>query len=393
MLQNYVTDTPNFENNEDSLKDISGININSDSNRKKSLPKGTIRPKIIESIRYKDSETNTILDSTNFPSIIGFTSSSERFENNNNNIYANSFNENPGPGSYNCPSSFKNSFQSFSSKGYLNGFLSKENRFDKRDGKLFYEKFNPGPGDYQLFKFNSLYEKMKKSLIGKNLFHENTNLNTIEEKKPNPCTYDPKKPISESYKQDNLFNSKIKRFKVKYNNNPGPGTYYLNKNNKKKSLSESAAFKKPIEKKKDILKHLRIKTENEINLEFLDNKFNKDVNKNIFDLSKTRDEYFKRNYSNNLKDQKIKILKFDLGENIDTKDIKPYEFTNYNPKEEKMKLASPRWKENKYAFKTPGPAYYRIRPLEKHLSFNRNEKIFNSSPGIIYTYYQNNNIY
>ena len=39
MLQNYVTDRPKFENIEDSLKDISGININSDSNRKNHFQK------------------------------------------------------------------------------------------------------------------------------------------------------------------------------------------------------------------------------------------------------------------------------------------------------------------------------------------------------------------
>ena len=296
--------------------------------------------------------------------------------------------ETPGPGTYNSPSSFKQSFKSFSSKGYLNGFLSKEDRFDKRDGKLFYERFKPGPGNYQLFNRNSLYEEVKKSLIGKNLYNNfnSSNINK-EDKKPDPCTYDPIKPISESYKQDNLFNSKIIRFKMKFNNNPGPGTYY-NRFKPKNKLCESAVFKKPIDKKIDVYKLLKIKTDDDVKNEYLDMKKNKDI-KNNFDLSKTREIYFKKNYSQNFDNPKINNLQFDLGENIDTHDIKPYEFTTYNQKDEIMKLASPRWKDNKYEFKVPGPAYYKIRTIEKHLSFNRNDKIFNSSPGVIYKYYEN----
>jgi hypothetical protein len=382
MYPTYVTDVPKIKNIENPLEDLKSITLKSDSQRNKTLPKKKKyhHQKVETNLRYKDtidSESNT----TNFPSI-GFTSTSERFENNNSNM------ETPGPGTYNSPSSFKQSFKSFSSKGYLNGFLSKEDRFDKRDGKLFYERFKPGPGNYQLFNRNSLYEEVKKSLIGKNLYNNfNSSNNIKEDKKPDPCTYDPIKPISESYKQDNLFNSKIIRFKMKFNNNPGPGTYY-NRFKPKNKLCESAVFKKPIDKKIDIYKLLKIKTDDDVKNEYLDMKKNKDI-KNNFDLSKTREIYFKKNYSQNFDNPKINNLQFDLGENIDTHDIKPYEFTTYNQKDEIMKLASPRWKDNKYEFKVPGPAYYKIRTIEKHLSFNRNDKIFNSSPGVIYKYYEN----
>ena len=382
MYPTYVTDVPKIKNIENPLEDLKSITLKSDSQRNKTLPKKKTyhHQKVETNLRYKDtidSESNT----TNFPSI-GFTSTSERFENNNSNM------ETPGPGTYNSPSSFKQSFKSFSSKGYLNGFLSKEDRFDERDGKLFYERFKPGPGNYQLFNKNSLYEEVKKSLIGKNLYNNfnSSNINK-EDKKPDPCTYDPIKPISESYKQDNLFNSKIIRFKMKFNNNPGPGTYY-NRFKPKNKLCESAVFKKPIDKKIDIYKLLKIKTDDDVKNEYLDMKRNKDI-KNNFDLSKTREIYFKKNYSQNFDNPKINNLQFDLGENIDTHDIKPYEFTTYNQKDEIMKLASPRWKDNKYEFKVPGPAYYKIRTIEKHLSFNRNDKIFNSSPGVIYKYYEN----
>ena len=382
MYPTYVTDVPKIKNIENPLEDLKSITLKSDSQRNKTLPKKKTyhHQKVETNLRYKDtidSESNT----TNFPSI-GFTSTSERFENNNSNM------ETPGPGTYNSPSSFKQSFKSFSSKGYLNGFLSKEDRFDERDGKLFYERFKPGPGNYQLFNKNSLYEEVKKSLIGKNLYNNfnSSNINK-EDKKPDPCTYDPIKPISESYKQDNLFNSKIIRFKMKFNNNPGPGTYY-NRFKPKNKLCESAVFKKPIDKKIDIYKLLKIKTDDDVKNEYLDMKKNKDI-KNNFDLSKTREIYFKKNYSQNFDNPKINNLQFDLGENIDTHDIKPYEFTTYNQKDEIMKLASPRWKDNKYEFKVPGPAYYKIRTIEKHLSFNRNDKIFNSSTGVIYKYYEN----
>ena len=118
MYPTYVTDVPKIKNIENPLEDLKSITLKSDSQRNKTLPKKKTyhHQKVETNLRYKDtidSESNT----TNFPSI-GFTSTSERFENNNSNM------ETPGPGTYNSPSSFKQSFKSFSSKGYLNGFLS-----------------------------------------------------------------------------------------------------------------------------------------------------------------------------------------------------------------------------------------------------------------------------
>ncbi len=369
-----------------SNSDNSILEINNETKPKKVLSKRNIK------LKKKLENTNSLLtesNSTNFPSI-NFSSKSDRFEENNN-IYTNS--DTPGPGSYNIPSSFRQSFKYFSSKGYLNGFLSNENRFDERDEKLFYEKFKPGPGDYQLYKLNSLYDKMKKSLIGKSLYHKNNilNKNSSEEKKPDIYSYNPIKPISESYKQDNIFNSKIQRFKIIYNENPGPGSYYFNNNQFNKNMkSESSIFKKPINKKRDVLKELDIKTDNDLKLEYLENKFNNNIN-NKYNMKKTRN--IKKNYSYNFEKPKNEKIKFDLGEKIDTNDIPVYNYSFETPKEELMKLASPRWKENKYEFKVPGPAYYRIHNLYNHLSFNRNNNLFNSNPGALYNYYYDNYFY
>ena len=331
---------------------------------------------------YETNESN----STNFLSK-GFSSTIDRFNINKNTLYNNS--ETPGPGTYNFQSTFLKTFKSFSSKGYLNGFLSKENRFNNIEEKLYYEKFKPGPCDYELNKIYSLYDNIKKSLFGKSLYNKKSYSikNLSEEKKPEPCTYNPVKLNSESYKQDNLFNSKITRFKIIYNNNPGPGSYFNNRKIIKYFKSESPVFKKPIKKRIDKLKELNIKTDNDIIKEFLDNKINKSHNDdNInshFKKSKIKNGHFRKNNSTKLI---VTNIKFDLGEKIDTNNQKPFEFTYEIPKEEIMKLSSPRWKKKKYEFKVPGPAYYHIKNIEKHLSFNRNEKIYNISPGILYKY-------
>ena len=345
-----------------------------------------LKPKKIKISKFNETFETNESNSTNFLSK-GFSSTIDRFNINKNTLYNNS--ETPGPGTYNFQSTFLKTFKSFSSKGYLNGFLSKENRFNNLDEKLYYEKFKPGPCDYELNKIYSLYDNIKKSLFGKSLYNKKSYSikNLSEEKKPEPCTYNPVKLNSESYKQDNLFNSKISRFKIIYSNNPGPGSYFTNRKKIKHFKSESSVFKKPIGKRIDILKELNIKTDNDIINEFLDNKINKSLNdndkKNHFNKSKIKNGHFRKNNSTQLI---VSNIKFDLGDKIDTNNVKPYEFIFEIPKKEIMKLSSPRWKKNKYEFKVPGPAYYHIKNAEKHLSFNQNDKIYNISPGIIYKY-------
>ena len=343
-----------------------------------------LKPKKIKISKLNETHETNESSSTNFPSL-GFSSTIDRFDINKNNKYNNS--ETPGPGTYNFQSTFLKTFKSFSSKGYLNGFLSKENRFNNLDEKLYYEKFKPGPCDYELNKINSLYDNIKKSLFGKSLYNKKSSSikNIFEEKKPDPCTYNPIKLSSESYKQYNLFNSKISRFKIIYNDNPGPGSYFKNKKIIKHFKSESSVFKKPICKRIDMLKELNIKTDNDVINEFLDNKINKSLNdddkKKYFSKSKIKNAHIRKYNSTKLI---VSNIKFDLGDKIDTNNVKPYEFIFELPKKEIMKLSSPRWKKKKYEFKVPGPAYYHIKNIEKHLSFNQNDKIYNISPGIMY---------
>ena len=391
MLSPYLTDIPI------NSSQISSIEI--DRLRKKKVPNtsnASTRPNKLTS----SSQTQTLNSPRNirtmytqkFPQV-AFTSTAERFIGFNKTVDP----DNPGPGTYNFPSSFSTIGKtSFSSKGFGNGFLSKEIRFTD-ENTLYYEKFKPGPGEYNNNK-NSLEDEVKNSLIGKSLYNkkENKSIKTKKEKRPDPQSYNPHKVISESYNYESVFKAKDKRFKIRFNTNPGPGSYNSISDNFKNDKVESSMFKKPLSKRIDILKKLNIKTDKEVNDEYIDNKIKKSGEHPIsFANIRQKDFYLtsvdpyeneENDKKKNKKSEENKKSNINnLGENFDpNKNKQQFEIINLDKKNDLMKLAAPRWKNNKYEFKVPGPAFYHPPLLDNHLSFNRNENIFIGGTGALY---------
>ena len=209
MLSPYITDIPI------NSSQISSIEI--DRLRKKKVPNTSNAPSRPNKLT-SSSQTQTLNSPRNIRTMytqkfphVPFTSTAERFIGFNKTVDP----DNPGPGTYNFPSSFStNGKTSFSSKGFGNGFLSKEIRFPD-ENTLYYEKFKPGPGEYNNNK-NSLEDEVKNSLIGKSLYNkkENKSIKTKKEKRPDPYTYNPHKVISESYNYESVFKAKDKQLLI-----------------------------------------------------------------------------------------------------------------------------------------------------------------------------------
>jgi hypothetical protein len=390
MLSPYLTDIP--------INSSQISNIEIDRLRKKKVPKTTMPQS--RKARTSSSETQTLNSPRSIKTMypqrspqVAFTSTSERF---NTYFIEATDPENPGPGTYNFKSTFSTAGKtSFSSKGFGNGFLSKEGRFID-ENKLYYEKYKPGPGEYNNNK-NSLVNEVKNSLIGKSLYNkkENKSLKN-KEVRPDPFSYEPKRINSESYNYESVFKAKDKRFKIRFNSNPGPGTYNSLSDNFKSDKIESSMFKKPLSKRIDILKKLNIKTDKEVNDEYIDNKIKKSGEHPIsFANIRQKDFYLtsvdpyeneENDKKKNKKSEENKKSNINnLGENFEpNKNKQQFEIINLDKKNDLMKLAAPRWKNNKYEFKVPGPAFYHPPLLDNHLSFNRNENIFIGGTGALY---------
>ena len=389
MLSPYLTDIP--------INSSQISNIEIDRLRKKKVPKTTMPQS--RKARTLSSETQTLNSPRSIKTMypqrspqVAFTSTSERF---NTYFIEATDPENPGPGTYNFKSTFSTAGKtSFSSKGFGNGFLSKEGRFIN-DSQLYYEKYKPGPGEYNNNK-NSLVNEVKNSLIGKSLYNkkENKSLKN-KEVRPDPFSYEPKKINSESYNYESVFKGNDKRFKIKFNSNPGPGTYNSFTENFKSDKGESFMFRQPFNKRVDVLKKLNIKTDKEINEEYIEKKIkNSGLNPISFTGIRQKDFYLtsvdnslesdtNNEGKSNKKNKKNNIN--NLGENFDPNKVKQqFQIINIDKKDDLMKLASPRCKINKYEFKVPGPAFYHPPILDNHLSFNRNNKIFLGGTGALF---------
>lgn len=314
----------------------------------------------------------------------GFISHSERFEP--------SKNSNPGVGDYNL-GSHHTYYHSFSSKGYGNGFLSKLPKLTDENN------FIPGPGEYNTGELYSIKYSTEKSLIGKSLYsNKSTNKNNKNLSLPGPATYSPSKfdnwKLNSkifSYNFDSFSKRKdfLDKEKVSF---PGPGQYFtdpnLNKNKKIPSITEETKNKDSFYYSKDILNKFKIKTsqsKSDINYKLCNGKSSNELQKSHIYTSKENSMIIHKNSNITTMDTEEKRPEREkttyenttepIEEEVEYCNTKPFRYKIYQ-KPDIFSLFSPRWKENKYELKVPGPAYYITKDPTIKYSFNRNGKDF-----------------
>lgn len=322
-----------------------------------------------------------------FPKV-AFVSKSDRFVTLNSKWQQ----DTPGPGTYNICSPLISTSTSLSSKGYGNGFVSKGKRFN--DTQIYKDKYQPGPGEYKVDKILTLAHSVKISRKNQGLY--NTKPSKSLKKKwifPGPCTYNPILTEKGGYTElRNIFESKAKRFFIKKNDTPGPGTYDVDKNytffilqnNSKHPLKTNDSEMKDIKQiEKKILFRGSPSNEKEKSIE---KQKNPKKQGKLKIMIKPKPLQSKKENETNLKTIK-KAVK------INNKDLKKEEKDNYlfeivpnYKKSDLFKLSSPRWKHSSGRFSVPGPAYYEPKVVEKKLSFNQNGNDFIITPGSLYKY-------
>ena len=320
-----------------------------------------------------------------FPKI-AFVSKSDRFVN----INFKGQQDTPGPGTYNICSPFISTSASLSSKGYGNGFISKGKRFN--DTQLFKDKYQPGPGEYKVDKILTLAHSVKTSRKNQGLY--NTKPSKSLKKKwifPGPCTYNPILTEKGGYTElKNIFESKAKRFLIKTNDTPGPGTYDINKNytffilqnNTKHPLKIEDSELKDI---KQIEKNIIMKDESPRDAEKAKEKKNNPKKQGKLKIViKPKPLQSKKENEKNVKAIK-KAIKINNKELIkEEQDNYLFEIVPNYKKSDLFKLYSPRWKYSSGRFSVPGPAYYEPKIVEKKLSFNQNGNDFVITPGSLF---------
>lgn len=334
-------------------------------------------PSKTENFLLPENVHNKILD--------GFISHSERFDS--------SKNSNPGVGDYNLGSHSRHTYyHSFSSKGYGNGFLSKLPKLNV-DNNL-----SPGPGDYNTGEIYSIKYSTEKSLIGKSLY---SNQSTTKNKKnlslPGPATYSPSKfdnwklnSKKFTYNFDSF--SKRKDFLDKEKVSlPGPGQYFtdsnLKKNKKISSSNEETKNRDNLYYSKDILNKFKIRTsqrKSDINYKLCNGKRSDELQKSHIYTSKENSLTIHQNSNNSMdieeKSPEREKTSYEnttepIEEEVEYCNTKPFRRKIYQ-KPDIFSLFSPRWKENKYELKVPGPAYYITKDHKMKYSYNRNGKEF-----------------
>lgn len=201
------------------------------------------------------------------------------------------------------------------------------------------------------------------------------------------------------------FNSKSIRFPQLINENPGPGSYdeYNPNTDKKKSKNKfngtkgcSFFFRNHHPRQPNFIQKFNIQTKCDMNYKLKEKRGK--ISRNV------GTEPLKRKVlGNTLKNIKICEDKYNnKKEGRNSKSYGPPNYKKYhtqssdiiesyalvpeskdkNIKDNGNKLFGvPRWKENIYQFKAPGPAYYSPRLQQKYLSFNMNNGDFLISPG------------
>ena len=357
------------------------------SNIPKTLPNFHKKPIKYDKTKIIKGTVNTGQKKTNYGSIPNkneiflFPKSpiDNRFSSGHNNIYFTDTQTFPGAGTYNLTNEFfLHPYQSIS-------FTNTTERF-KSD-------FNgiPGVGDYDIaiddnknkVRYNGLYRNYK--------FDENYNLGNLYT--PTPTKYNPVKVNEDFIKKKKLnFNSYTGRneyagitvdssSKDKF---PGPGSYFKDKsepikNNKElyhKKLFQSQYSLLRMEAK-NLLNKVKKKKDKSVdeniplNFKLLNRR--KNENQKIISVTETTNTYIDKNApvpiyyikpqdinkTKLYKDGKIPYVNFKINEERELKYIKDV-LGNDNARPDIFYLNSPRWKyyNNKYQFKTPGPAYY-----------------------------------
>ena len=278
----------------------------------------------------------------------------------------------------------------FNKKGYLNGFLSQSLRFLPNEKKI------PGPGEYN-FKTYEIKTKVNKSLFGKSFFIPKKNFSLIE-KKPFPSVGDYTINFNNN---SNDFNSFFKfqgdRFKngffesVFKNKNPGPGKYFNNKNINNVNvnndyLKTNYFFKEKKNKKDSDENRLKINDGDKKIFKYkLTDKHNQGEVKNYWkgipklnnnENNNNNNNNFNFNNENNKNNENNIKKHYFCGYRIDGEDLIGCINNNSDDKPQIFELNSPRWKNDNYSFKVPGPAYYHPKLPKTKVSFNISNKKF-----------------
>ena len=315
----------------------------------------------------------------------------DRFNSGNNNIYYSDTEAFPGAGSYDISNDFI--LNRYNSISLSSNSIRFNNNFDNQV---------PGVGNYNLstlnnnshnYRYKSLF---KESSSSKNLKRNNSNSkSSSHNNKSNQNNVD-------YYKSVDLHDISLKKKKLNFNSysgrdnysgansffdnnnlNPGPGSYFIKKNDISKSVQNiynPKKFKKDNysilqSEAKKIIKEMNKNNDNEKEQEM---KFKLLNGKNfpyqkVYSVQEISDSYIDNNSPKPLYNQKkkdisnnklyiesdIPYVSFKINEERELKYIKDY-LGNENGKPDIFYLNSPRWKfyEKKYQFKVPGPAYY-----------------------------------
>ena len=294
---------------------------------------------------------------------------------------------NPGVGNYNLSKDFT-----------LPGWSTKFGGFNTR----FKTSFNeiPGVGDYNLeeskilenkrnnIRYKSLFKNPNSSSLKHKLSEINPKLR-LDDFGPTCTTYNP------VYQDDIIKMNKMYNFDsfigrdtytgiempfLSKKNYPGPGFYINNTTlfgttnkqmkfsyedkNKEKNEENSEIIKNP---EKEVKKYYNKKDSPHFKLKSRSPKYNDSKIFTTEELQKKnkneKEKYRRTNKLEELLKQKPKLektaanLKFKIEQERELEYIKSI-LGNDNGKPDLFYLSSPRWKENKYKFKSPGPAYY-----------------------------------
>ena len=327
---------------------------------------------------------------------VGFSTQTERFY-----PKIDSAKECPGPGTYNISGDMdftRTSTSFYSSKGFGNGFVSQTERFN--DSSLYYSKYAPGPGDYQPQKRGSITDDVNKMLLAKSLYN-NKKTRSLKVKGPIMDTFDLKWKLNKYKGEDAVFQSIVPRFKKnkKGTEIPGPGKYfkdeyYIDYNDKNKPKTMSYFFRRPQNKKVDLLKKYDIKTKQEkedAKFKLVTSKGNHVYNsvgafgitaKDIYKIRNKGFLYNNKEKEPTLYDQQLIMANGGLSNDQGMEYI--HRIIHRAEKPDMFQLYAPRWKQNDLALKVPGPAFYHPVIQPKQLSFNHaDKKVWIVTPGAI----------
>ena len=304
-----------------------------------------------------------------------------RFSSGRNNIYYTDTQTFPGSGTYNLTNEFLlNPYKSIS-------FSNTTERFGTDYNGI------PGVGDYDIAIEDNKYKKRYTGLYRDYKFNTNYKMGNLYT--PSPTKYNPVKINEDLIKEKKLnfnsysgrddysgiTNSSDNRYNIKF---PGPGTYFQGKNEPvkvNKELYHKKLFQSDFSllktEAKNLLNKVKKKKEKKVD-EYFPMKYKllnrrKNENQKIIGVEETTNTYINKesplplyyikpediNKTKLYKEGKIPYTSFKINEERELEYIKSV-LGNDNARPDIFYLNSPRWKyyNNKYQFKTPGPAYY-----------------------------------